>query len=399
MKKINYCAMALIFALTCSGCSSRLQNLQEQADNGDANSQLELAMTYYQGADGVQQDEQLAIKYLTLSAEKNNIDAVYTLARILEKKGEYKKAVKYYEIASEQNHAYSQLNLGIMYKTGRGVEKDLNKAEELYKQAYANGDLYGMRNLAILYKEEKQYQKAEDAFRQIIFAETGKGNSYAFKQFSCLELMNMNNENKSYEKAYTWGATAILSGVFDSKVENAEEYLKTFETLSNGLINAKKEKLSKTILENHYKIFQQYEYYFANHSEIKSDDGVVILSTKELVGLTGYLVSKNESLHKRASYWKQSTDMDAKLNLAIQKLKLASTYIKLGAIVPEYGLAISNIEEANTLLEQYDYKSLDLLENSINKKLVILKDVYKYQSIQHDLKQARNNAAKKQMNS
>jgi len=49
-----------------------------------------------------------------------------------------KKAVKWYRKAAEQDSAYGQNNLGIMYIDGMGVLKDLNKAKYWIKKAYDN---------------------------------------------------------------------------------------------------------------------------------------------------------------------------------------------------------------------------------------------------------------------
>ena len=53
---------------------------------------------------------------------------------------DYKEAVKWYRLAAEQGHAEAQINLGVMYETGRGVLQDNTMAHMWYNIASANGN-------------------------------------------------------------------------------------------------------------------------------------------------------------------------------------------------------------------------------------------------------------------
>jgi len=50
-------------------------------------------------------------------------------SNVLGVKKDYKKAMKYYLLAAEQNHDVVQNNIGVLYEHGRGVEKDLSEAK------------------------------------------------------------------------------------------------------------------------------------------------------------------------------------------------------------------------------------------------------------------------------
>lgn len=58
------------------------------------------------------------------------------------------KAFKYCSISAKRGHVLSMNNLGVLYKTGTGVEANPEKAVEMYALAAENGDSYGNVNLA-----------------------------------------------------------------------------------------------------------------------------------------------------------------------------------------------------------------------------------------------------------
>ena len=60
---------------------------------------------------------------------------------------DYAKAVKYYTMASDQNHAPSQCELAILYEEGKGVEKDITKAYELFLKSANAGLSKGQYNV------------------------------------------------------------------------------------------------------------------------------------------------------------------------------------------------------------------------------------------------------------
>lgn len=51
--------------------------------------------------------------------------------------GNYSRAVVHYQKTADAGHTDAQYSLGIMYKYGRGVSKDLQKAREWYSKAAA----------------------------------------------------------------------------------------------------------------------------------------------------------------------------------------------------------------------------------------------------------------------
>ena len=99
-----------------------LQTLKAAADQGSATAQLSLGKIYYEG-DGVSRDEAKASDLLQQAVVNGN-----------------KLALTYLEkLAGDGNSRY-QLQLGMMFSEGIGVEKDDKKAAEWTQKAAAQGD-------------------------------------------------------------------------------------------------------------------------------------------------------------------------------------------------------------------------------------------------------------------
>jgi TPR repeat protein len=79
-------------------------------------------------ADIEKQDFELAI-------EKGNIFACNNLGLIYEKKGNFEKAFKLYEKASNKNESWASNKLGEFYRTGKFVKKDMKKAFFYYNKS------------------------------------------------------------------------------------------------------------------------------------------------------------------------------------------------------------------------------------------------------------------------
>ncbi|WP_308603966.1 tetratricopeptide repeat protein [uncultured Fibrobacter sp.] len=120
--------------------------------------------TMYLDGDGVQQDYDEALRYLTRAASagdalaQNSLGYMYGMGKGVER--DYYKAVKWYKEAAMQGNATAQYNMGFMYEFGQGVEQDYNKAIEWYKKAAAQGYQDAQKNLNRLYENGSASQTA-----------------------------------------------------------------------------------------------------------------------------------------------------------------------------------------------------------------------------------------------
>ncbi len=53
---------------------------------------------------------------------------------------DYQEAVRWYQKAAEQGHAWAQVNLGLMYARGQGLAQDYVQAYRWYTLAAGQGD-------------------------------------------------------------------------------------------------------------------------------------------------------------------------------------------------------------------------------------------------------------------
>jgi len=71
---------------------------------------------------------------------------------------DYKKAVKWYRMSSDQGQAQAQTNLGLMYANGTGVPQDYKEAFAWFSLAKAIGNEIAKDNLDIVAKKMTREQ-------------------------------------------------------------------------------------------------------------------------------------------------------------------------------------------------------------------------------------------------
>ncbi len=145
------------------GSENQFERRLSLAEQGDAEAQLEVAISYQEGK-GAEKDFASARKWFLKSAEQGNASAAfwvgmgYTLGSGVET--DPVRAVTWYKKAAYGGHAFAQQVLANQYTTGNGIEKDLAEAYALYNLAVAMGENDGFgtvhfasKNLADLEKE------------------------------------------------------------------------------------------------------------------------------------------------------------------------------------------------------------------------------------------------------
>lgn len=75
-----------------------------------------------------------------------DVPANFYLARLLVGQKDYRKAFTYFSAAADLGHVPSIYWLGRSYLTGRGVDRDVSKAERYLKDAMDKGHLYARRD-------------------------------------------------------------------------------------------------------------------------------------------------------------------------------------------------------------------------------------------------------------
>ena len=120
---------------------------QSKANQGDANSQFNLALLYANGA-GTPQNTKQAVYWYTKAAEQGHVQAQYKLGRLYRFSGDdevpqdYKLAIFWYTKAAEQGHIFAQYKLGNIYEDGDGAPQDYKQAFFWYTKATGQGHVF-----------------------------------------------------------------------------------------------------------------------------------------------------------------------------------------------------------------------------------------------------------------
>jgi FkbH-like protein len=108
------------------------------ADTGDAEAQFQLGALYADSS-GPRSDPATALQYYRQAADQGHQYAQHNCAELLLRSGQDRAAAFWFKAASAQGFADSQLMLGDLYATGRGVHRSLANARDWYERAAGNG--------------------------------------------------------------------------------------------------------------------------------------------------------------------------------------------------------------------------------------------------------------------
>ncbi|KAG5449910.1 Protein sel-1 1 [Clonorchis sinensis] len=120
-----------------------LKYLRQSAEDDNPIGQTGLAMAYLHGKAGLSPNPLKAMELLFKAADQGWADAQLTLGRMfmgtLGAKADYKLAVKYFTMASQQGNVLAFFYLGEMHATGLGVLRSCTTAAELFKNVAERG--------------------------------------------------------------------------------------------------------------------------------------------------------------------------------------------------------------------------------------------------------------------
>jgi uncharacterized protein len=168
--------------------------LQQEAERGDADAQYCLANAYYNG-NGV---------------SRNPADGATWLIK-----------------AAEQGHTKAQCDLGVMYQKGHGVEQSYQDAVKWYRAAAEQGDALAQHNLGSL--NAKGFRiKGLGFFNRTGFAFMKATQDFveAYKWFSLAAARGHNRSLKD--------RAIIRRRMWPAQIIKADELVREFEALSRG---------------------------------------------------------------------------------------------------------------------------------------------------------------------
>lgn len=112
------------------------------ADKNDVDGLVHLAILYKKGIGGYPKDINKAIEYLILASNQNYAIADYNLGKLYEEglgvKQDYSEAARFYRLASDKNYSKAQEKLALFYLKGFGVKENKRESEKLFKLSQLN---------------------------------------------------------------------------------------------------------------------------------------------------------------------------------------------------------------------------------------------------------------------
>jgi hypothetical protein len=153
------------------------------AEQGNPQAMFNLAVMYMR-AQGVQKNEVLAERYLYGAAQKGQPMAQFMWGNFRQAgemggPADVKDAANWLLKAAQQGHAQAQYQIGVMYRTGSGVEQDTEQSLYWITKAKDNGLTRAQADLARYYEEGRGLVRNERLAAKIYAQAAEKGDAYA----------------------------------------------------------------------------------------------------------------------------------------------------------------------------------------------------------------------------
>lgn len=145
-----------------SAAATEIDALTVAAEQGDAESQYQLALCFDYGCDAPQ-DRAAALTWYRRAAKQGHANAQNSLGSLF-MAGEgvsqdYDEAMRWYQAAADDGLPLGLHNLAYMYDLGLGVSEDNVKAMQLYQKAAEGRHAEAMFNIGLMYAFGKEVQR------------------------------------------------------------------------------------------------------------------------------------------------------------------------------------------------------------------------------------------------
>ena len=146
-------------------------NIKSAALKGNAQAQYRMGLIFEHAKNGVKKDIHEAVRFYMLAAGSGHVKAQVNIGMLYEKGIGVEQsdaiAVRYYTRASDQGDAKALFNLGMCYKNGQGVAQNDEEAVRLFKQSASKGNTNAKFVLGVIYSKGKRVE--QDAKEAISF--------------------------------------------------------------------------------------------------------------------------------------------------------------------------------------------------------------------------------------
>jgi uncharacterized protein len=155
---VLHAAIWLVCVLIAVAGCSEVNRIRHLAESGNAISQYKLGSMYVEG-EGVSQDVDEGVGWLTKSAEAGTVEAQLKLGSLYVEGAvvtqDYRAGAEWLRRAADQGHGKALTDLGMLYYLGRGVPQNFTEAIRLFQAAAAQRNVIAQFRLAEIYSEGK----------------------------------------------------------------------------------------------------------------------------------------------------------------------------------------------------------------------------------------------------
>ena len=160
--------------------------------------------------------------------------------------GDYATALRIFKSLAEQGEASAQLNLGVMYASGKGVPQDYKQAIQWFQRAAEQKEASAQHNLGVMYTNGKgvpqDYKQAFKWYRRAAEqGETDSQNNLAGMYYEGQGVL------QDHVLAYMWVNLAAAQNSYYKKIVNLLEKKMSPSQLEEG------QRLSRECLRKNYK--------------------------------------------------------------------------------------------------------------------------------------------------
>jgi TPR repeat protein len=190
---------------------SALHWLRKAAYKRDARAMTALAVAYWNGEAGPQSRSR-ALEWLQKAVDqKEDPEAMRTLAGIYRTDHKYGDALHLYGKAVRSGSVDARVDAGVMYEEGQGIDRDLDEARCFYRTAAEGGSHRGMLAMGRLYqygiRGRPDYARAKDWYEKAVHA----GSADAMNRIGLLYLRGQ-GVKKNKDEAVGWFRKARDAG-------------------------------------------------------------------------------------------------------------------------------------------------------------------------------------------
>lgn len=218
MRKIVICIVICCLSFMCAvpAVSMTINELQRQAQRGDAEAQYYLAVMYLSGVN-VRQNYSEGQKWLRKAADQGHEDALCLLGLCyydgdMGFRRNYAQAAKYLAPAANKGYVEAQFALADLYFNGEGVKRNLPQAFKLYLSAASQGMPEAQHNVGVMYYNG--YGVKRNTSEAIKWWKTAAKNGNQEASQALRELQAAQNQQRQLQELQALGALGEILGLF-----------------------------------------------------------------------------------------------------------------------------------------------------------------------------------------